>query len=149
MPLDHSQVRNIINANIKKMRWAMQLQDWRIGVSYLHLDGDLVADCRAEPGCRRAFVRIDCDKCEDEHDVLDTLRHELLHVFHAEMWPYRQAVARLVEEHPFDAIDESFQQATELIVTRMEQMLDHGLKIGVAEMCKIGGADDGTGRQDG
>ncbi len=149
MPLDHSYVRNVVNANIKKMRWAMQLQDWQIDVTYLHLDGDAVADCRPEPTYRKAYIRIDNDKCADTEDVLETLRHEMLHIFDADMETYRKAVAQLVPDDVFNALDEFFKQAVEGMVSRLERMLDDGLKIGVAEMCEQGVVKDEPSGQDG
>lgn len=149
MPLDHSQVRDIVNANIKRMRWALQLQDWRIDVSYGHLEEGVRGECRLGIGHKKAAIIIDNDKCDDERMVLETLRHELLHLFDAEMELYRHAARHLVDGASFDAIDELFLHAAERFVGALERMLDHGLKIGVHEMCEIGGTDDGTGRQDG
>ncbi len=129
--MDESKVREIVNAHVKEMRWALQLQDWRINVFYRHLDGEAVADCRSNAGSRQAWIRIDNDKCDDKEEVLTTLRHELLHIFHAEMETYRKAVGQLIEDGPFNAVDEFFQQANEKFVTRIEQMLDYGLGMGV------------------
>lgn len=146
--MDHSVVKNIVDAHIKKMRWALQLQDWRIDVTHVHLDDDTVGDCRPEPTYRKAHIRIDADGHQDEHAVLNTLRHEMLHIFDADMETYRKAVSQLVPDDVFNAVDEFFKQAAEGVVCRLERMLDHGLKIGVAEMCKIGGSSDGTGGRD-
>jgi hypothetical protein len=149
MPLDHSQVRSIVNANVEKMRWALQLQDWHIHVTHVHLDGDAIGDCRPEPTYQRAYIRIDSDGHDTEEKVLDTLRHEMLHLLDAEMETYRKAVSQLLPDDVFNALDEFFRRAVEGMVGRVERMLDYGLKIGVAEMCKIGELADGTGRQDG
>lgn len=138
MPLDHSQVRSIVNANIEKMRWALQLQDWQIGVVYVALEESTRAECRLQVGHKKAEIRIDCDQCDDEPDVLRVLRHELLHVYDADMELYRAAVRHLLGGEAFDAVDEVFLHAAERLVGSIERMLDHGLKIGVAEMCKIG-----------
>lgn len=142
--MDHSKVREIVNAHIKQMRWALQLQDWQIDVTHVHLDGDAIGDCRPEPTYRRAYIRIDSDKCDDVNEVLETLRHEMLHIFDAEMETYRKAVSQLISDETFNAIDEFFRQAVEGMVHRVERMLDHGLKIGAQEMCE-GSTEVGDG----
>lgn len=146
MPLDHSQVRSIVNANIKKMRWALQLQDWQIDVTHVHLEGDTRGECRLDVPHRKLSIAIDSDEVNDEAEVLFVLRHELLHTFDAEMELYRSAVKHLVPGDVFDAIDDVFLHAAERLILCLERMLDHGLKIGVAEMCERGGCpseDDG------
>lgn len=149
MPLDHSTVRDIVNAHIKKMRWALQLQDWRIDVSYGPLTEGTRGECQLQIGHKKAAIRIDNDKCDDEHMVLQTLRHELLHLFDAEMELYRNAIRHLLANETFDAVDELFLHAAERLVGSLERMLDHGLKIGVREMCKIGGSAGESSGQDG
>lgn len=144
MPLDHSTVRNIVNAHIKKMRWALQLQDWSIDVSYGHLENGTRGECQLHVRHRKAAIRIDSDDCDDEQVVLKTLRHELLHVFDAEMEVYRNAVRHLLAPETFDAIDELFLYAAERLVGSLERMLEDGLKIGVAEMCERGVVDGPT-----
>jgi len=129
--MDESQVKAIVNANVEEMRRALQLQDWEIKFEYhcLGHGSDVTeAVCTPDPRYNRAVIVIDPARAENEEEVLKSLRHELLHCLIAAIETYRKAVGQLLDEKPFNAIDELFCDAVETTVRRLEQMLDHGLK---------------------
>lgn len=134
--MDQSKVKELVNANIKQMRWALQLQDWNIDVTCGPLEANCGGTCKSDPKRQRACIEINPAAHEDEVDVVTTLRHELLHVLHADFETYRKAVSQLVDSSTFNAIDEFFSHAAESLVARLERMLDHGLKVGAEAMCK-------------
>lgn len=129
--MDESQVKAIVNANLKQMRWALQLQDWDIEIEYRCLGhGTLTvkAECTPELRYLSAVIVIDPAEAENEEGVLKSLRHELLHCLTAAMETYRKAVGQLLDDKVFNAIDELFRDACENTVRGIEQMLDYGLK---------------------
>lgn len=141
--MDHSKVVEIVNANIKQMRWAMQLQDWTINLTYGPLEAGNAGTCMADPKRCRAEIEIDPAALKDEAAVLDTLRHELLHILHAGYETYRSAVSHLLSADVFRTLDEVMSLGSESLVARLERMLDHGLKVGTKVMCVV--RDEGTG----
>lgn len=142
MPLDRPQVRDIVDANIAKMQRVLQLQPWQVEVTFVRLGENVRGECRLDIGHRKIAIGIDPDGLDDAAEVLFVVRHELLHAFDAEMELYRDAVRRLIPGDASDALDEVFVFAAERLVLCLERMLDHGLKIGVAEMCELGVVKD-------
>lgn len=129
--MDESKVKEIVDANLKQLCWALQLQKWDIKVSYEHLHEDDVismAECTANPRHHWAAIVIDPAQHKSEEDVLKSLRHELLHCMASLFETYRKAVGQLLDDKVFDAIDVFFRDASEVTVWRIEQMLDFGLK---------------------
>lgn len=138
--MDESEVREIVNANIRQMRWALQLQDWEFKIEYAclgHSSQETVkAECSPDPKYKHAVIVFDPAAVESEADVLRSLRHELLHCLYADIETYRKAVAQLLDDKPFNAVDEFFRHAVESLVGRLERMLDHGLKIDMERFCR-------------
>lgn len=128
--MDKSTAKLIIDDRLKPMRNAMQLNQWTIDVVWGHIDGEaggqVKGQCTADPKYMRASIELDPESHADEADLLRTLRHELLHIFHAEYQLYRRQVGHVVSDTTFDGLDEAYQQASERTVWMMEQMLDHG-----------------------
>jgi len=94
------------------------LSDWKFRVRVERIEAAItVADCDANPMYKIATVRYDAGYLadHDEATVLNTLRHELLHVFHAEATTLTQGN---VSEFEFELAGES-------IVRRVERLLDH------------------------
>lgn len=133
--MDESKVREIVNVNVDGMCCALALQDWRIDIEYTHCDR-ATGTCTPEPVQRLATIEIDPAKCEDEGGVLGVLRHELLHIFTADFETYRKAVAQLVPDSTFNAIDEFFRFAVESVVHHLERAFDLGLKIDMRQFCE-------------
>lgn len=129
--MDESQVKAIVDVNLEQVLWSLQLQDWNLKFEYRCLGhgSDITqAECTPSPRYRKAVIVIDPAAAENEKDVMDSLRHELLHCLIADIETYRKAVGQLLERDVFNALDELFSDAVEATVRRIEQMLDHGMK---------------------
>ena len=100
--MDTSEVKKIINDNIKFIRWALQLQLWDIDLTYDHVreDGDKIypANCQPFPEYRILKIKINPLEEEDEDDVITDLLHEMLHGLTCSFETYRKAVYHLVSE---------------------------------------------------
>lgn len=124
--MDTSQAREIVTAALKPMRWRLQLNMWDVDVRYRCLE-DGLGTCTPEVKHDTAVIEIDSEEHESSDDILNTLRHELIHLMLANLETYRKAVGQLVDDKAFDALDEFWRHAVERTVLNFERCLDHGL----------------------
>jgi len=81
-------------------------------------------------------LTIDPQQHYTEEEVLDSLRHELIHLFLAGFHTYRDQVGRCLDETTMKALDVQFFKAIENGVEQVESALDHGLRLPVEKMVK-------------
>jgi hypothetical protein len=109
----------------------MQLQQWEIDVEYTRLEdaGDrcTIADCSVTPGYQHALVRIDPEHCTDPAGVQRALRHELLHILHADFITVFETAAEALPADVERCVRHVFHVAKESFVRRIENLLDYGL----------------------
>lgn len=110
--LSTDDVKAIVEPADKLMRDALGLSDWTVTVTY-ERDEDRMGSCSTMTSYQKATINIDPSHHDDEDEVLDTLRHELLHIVHDEFTILR------TEEN-----DRLHSHAAERTVLRMERMLD-------------------------
>lgn len=134
--MDQSQVRKIVNDNVERMLQALQLRHWKIEMVYGPLPDTCYAMCKPNPQNRLAEITMDPTSFDNEIEVLETFRHELLHILNADFETYRKTVCQLVEDKEFHALDEMFTYATESLIWRLERMFDYGLEIDVKRLCE-------------
>lgn len=137
--MDHSRVKQLVGELLPWMRWALQLQEWDIGIELGPIDpnrdGDcVVGRCAPDPRYRRASIMLNPAKIEDDEELATILRHELLHVFHARFVSYRRQVGQNLGRDAMDTLDETYQDAIEEMVGMIERALDHGLGMTPARM---------------
>jgi len=134
--METARAQAIVKENIKQLRWALQLQDWQISNVCERIEdksddsewGDTAGYCLANPNYRAACITLDADKIDDEADVLAILRHEMLHLFHAELSRvFLAQVKTAVSEREYELLGITFAHCIERIVGRIEYMLDIGL----------------------
>lgn len=128
MPMDRSHVREIVDESIRPLRSALGLQQWTIHVVYEALEEGTRGLCHADPKYYEATIRLDPEQIDHAAGVLDVLRHEMLHIVHAEFQTYRRQVSELIGEAERRALDHGFDRACEDIVHRLSYMLDTCLR---------------------
>ena len=134
--MDRSEVKKIVEDHFKFMKWDMQLQKWEIEVSF-DANDDSKAICSAEPNYHRAYINIDPSRHESAEDVVESLKHEMIHVLHCPFETYRKAVAHHLDEESFDALDEVFVMASEHTRSNIDNMLRHGYKLSVGRQEEV------------
>lgn len=140
-----SEARAIVDEHLPWLRWALCLQDWRIEVDYGLVDKEspagvrFCAVTRCDNAYRKAYVTINEEMVDDEDDLLETLRHELLHVVHADFELYRATMIQQARDREqAEGLDlELFTHACERLVGNIERILDHGLGLGVKSMMEL------------
>lgn len=126
-----TEAKKTVKTLLPKLRDAMRLDQWWIDVFWRkpepvdHMtSAQTIAVCEADPNYSRAMFEVDHEAFTDAEHLLDTLRHELCHILHADFQTYRKAVAAHVSGKAFDALDVVFSRACEGTVFRIERMLN-------------------------
>ena len=136
--------RAIVNSVIRELRWALQLQRWRIDLVFERLDAEKSplngransAHCLADPSYLRATITIDAEAVEDGDDLLGLLLHELIHIGHAEFALYRRQVNENLTETAASTIDLAYLNACEHNVMFVERLLRDGLGLDARRLIK-------------
>ena len=122
--MEKSEARQALNAAIRPMRHMMCLGQWTIDLECVRLEGTTMGACTVSLDHRRARIDIDPEKHEEVGELLDTLRHELLHIAHAYFLTARTAMSPFVSEKEFESVDHSFTLGEEHTVASFEGILD-------------------------
>lgn len=134
--MDRSAVKAIVDANIRRLRWETQTQDWDVKVEYTRCeDGEATAWVVRNLPYRQAVITIDPEKAHDEAGVLNSLRHELLHVALAPFDAYLKAAQNFLADDAaaLRVLDGVWVFAVETAVGNLERLMDR-----VGEPCPFG-----------
>ncbi len=122
--MSKAEVRAIVDENIRDLRNALQLNEWTVDIDYdANIDGR--ATCAADPMRFTARIVLNPGQLKNEKDVLDTLLHELLHIYHCEFDLYREAVRASVGDRVFKAMAPAFETGCERVVQRLCFLFRH------------------------
>ncbi len=121
--MSKAEVKKIVEESIRPLRAALQLHDWQFVLVYDTSLGKDRAACTRDCQRHAATLTFNPAELEDEQDVLWTLLHELLHIYHAEFDLYLDSVKVPVPKQVFDAIEPSFHNACEHVVQKLERLL--------------------------
>lgn len=128
MPMDLSRVKALCDAAAPPMRAALWCADVRLDLVYGPCsDPDWSAECERNAPYNRATITIDPARHEDEGEVLDSLRHEVLHLVLTEFDVYANIVQSNIDEGdgPAQAVEErAWTLACERTINRLENVLD-------------------------
>ena len=101
----------------------LSLTEWDIQIRYTKMeDGDL-GECSTETPHKMATIVVDVAKHKDAPHLLDTLRHEIIHIFHAQFEHHRSMAAKLAAPQMVEVLDELYMIGAEDIVLKMEHLL--------------------------
>jgi hypothetical protein len=137
--MDRSQVKKIVDEHIEGLMGRLGIPHWHIIVSYdLRSDNGIArikGRCTRTIDYNKAHIEFDPEECEDEADVLKTLRHELFHIVASPFDLYMQAADQCTEkDSPAEAIlNRIFDHAVEKVMINLERMFI-GLTDGPAEV---------------
>lgn len=121
------QTRKIIKANLGWLQWAFQLQEYTITFSVGRLDekGDTWTKGIAVVNhkYRSVVIKIDPEHANDEEDLLETLRHEMIHGLLSSMSAFVSQAETEVPKKVKVLLGEWGDYAIEEATFRFEQML--------------------------
>lgn len=107
---------------VKNLSRAMGFAGWTLDVEFKRLEEDTYAENLVFPEYRRATLTFDLEQGYDE--LLDTIRHELLHLTHCNFELYRKAVGGIVAPPQWSIFESIYENCVEDTVARIEEMLD-------------------------
>lgn len=141
MRLEHAKV--IVDEHCDWFRYALGLNHWTIHVVYKRLDEGNLGRCYANAKYSEATIELDEEQIPDGEKLLFVLRHELLHVLHADYDLVVEAALKELDSRVAHSLMIHMQHvAQEKVVTMLEGMLDRGLGatpgrlVGVAKACR-------------
>lgn len=133
--MDKSDVQEIVNDNVKWLRWALQLQEWSITFVYESLPDGIGGECRPNLPYKMATITIDPDKADNKADVLKTLLHELLHILLSPFENYRESVMQIADGKQMEnVLDTVYYRIHENVVYMLERMFRDGLGFDVKKL---------------
>lgn len=128
MPMDRSKLRKFVNTHLKWVRWALQLQQWKVDIVIGETNiSTTPASCDAKSMYRNAELTFDPERTHSEEDAFRNLRHEMLHVLLAEFDLLYEAVKRVAPSSDMEILDVLYHNAHERSIGNIERMLDKGL----------------------
>lgn len=134
--MDKSKCREVVDQYIKPMMNLLGVQAWDVTVLYVPPPQDprWMAACSRNPPYQRATIWIDPERHDTEEEVLNSLRHELIHVVLNPFDTYRGIMTCDIDKgSTIDRIeDEAWTMAVENAVLAIERIFDWGLKAKLA-----------------
>jgi len=130
--MNEQETRKIVDKHLRLMRWALQLQDWGMNISYE--DKESPAEANVKPDYEIASINIDPAKHNTKEEVLRDLRHEMIHILAAPFILYEQLVDECVDDKNRRVLRRYFTYALEQHCLAIENLLDHGLHLPVEKM---------------
>jgi hypothetical protein len=126
--MDKSEIRAIVEEHLPHLKQSLGLNHWVINVEYKKLDDDVSGECRARYPYHRADLKLDPAELHSRAAVLETLRHELLHVVLSPINILMDTAWDLVSGPEAEsALKQAYRHANELSVNAVEYALDVGL----------------------
>jgi hypothetical protein len=112
------------------MKRLLGVADWKIRIDFVdHSAENLCGTCDRQLPYQIAVITIDPAAHSSQRDVLDTLRHELIHVMLAPFDSYRAlAIANIKPDSPMDKVEEkAWILSVESAVLAIERVFDLGI----------------------
>ena len=129
--MDESKVKIIVKREFKRYQQLLGLPHWTFDFRYQWIgDGNdwFLGRSYADSKYNTATIELNIELLEDEEAIVKTLRHEMLHVIHAEFATYRSAMEPLVTVAEFKSLNTVYSSCCEKTVKQLEFLMT-GMKI--------------------
>jgi len=124
--MDKPEVIKIVKREVPRYQKLLNLPHWIFNFQYGWIDDaedSFYGKCWPDPDYNTATIKINFELHENEEILVRTIRHEMLHVVHAEFETYRKAASLLMTKPEFMAMDVVFGACCEKTVKQLEFML--------------------------
>jgi len=101
----------------------LSIEDWDITIKYKSLPEDELGNCSVVAAHKQASIEIDPKQHKNKELLLLTVRHELLHLVHANFNIYRNAVEGCLGSSTIAVADTIFETGSEDVVLKIENLL--------------------------
>jgi hypothetical protein len=102
--MDRSAVKAIVEAHIDEYKEILGIAHWHITVGFdlrdPHAKATVSGECTWYIDYERAAIRLDPDALDSEEEVLEVLRHELMHIVIAPISVFWNMVKPLLKDDP-------------------------------------------------
>lgn len=122
--------KKIVDAHIKQLMWATQTQMWTVNIIYGPCNNSwALAQVQISIDYFLADITINHAKHETEDQVLNSLRHELLHLVLAPFELYHEAMSETFKDDPklMGIHKRLMTHACESMVHNLEHIFQHGV----------------------
>lgn len=120
-------VEQIVNNILPSWKQAFGIEDWDIEIEYATLPGKCFAETTTSSRYNHALIQMDTQKFQNEDQVLDIFRHELIHVLTADLSVYRKVICATMTQEQDKTEQEIGGWLWERLVFRIEAMLNRNL----------------------
>lgn len=107
---------------VDRWKYLLSLEEWDIQIRYTKMDDGDLGECSAETPHKLASIVVDVAKHKDTNHLLETIRHELIHVFHAQFEHHRTVASKFAAPNVIEILDELYMIGAEDIVVKMEHL---------------------------
>ena len=108
---------------IEHWKYLLSLEEWDISVRNVKLEDGKLGECGCEPAHKSATINIDVSKHKTIEELLETVRHEFIHLVHAHFESYRNSVTKILAPNVRDATDDIYAIGAEDVVLKIEHLL--------------------------
>lgn len=123
--MESKEARKLIEKALPVFADMLALRDFDIDVKFKKLDHGYLGQCYIDVRYAKVCINLDLAEHETEVDLLETLRHELIHIHLGEFETYRRSIEEIVTSSEARiALDKSYERAIEGAVNCVERMLD-------------------------
>lgn len=135
--MEKAKCKAIMDRSLIPMRDSLALQEWVLTIVYDRLTGSTLANVSIHDRYRTAVITVDHERHDDEAELLESLRHELLHLCNAPFEAYRRMANTHVDRDCLAALEEAWSDAIERSVGNLERMLDLGVNVKTADLLPV------------
>jgi len=121
---ENEAIRAVTKTFINRWKHLLSIKDWDVQLRYTTLDADELGCCGVEPHHKSAMIMVDINQIKDKQELLEVIRHELMHIVHAHFNSYRQAVEKHLPPNVVTVSDEIFSIAAEDLVLKLEHLVN-------------------------
>lgn len=121
---ENDAIKTITNSVVARWKYLLGIEEWKIKFRYTKLEDGGMGECRADPVYRKATIVFDLAEHKDKKDLLDTLRHEMLHIVHAEFEHFRDQAREYFSPAVATTLDDVYMIGAEACVRKLEGLLD-------------------------
>ena len=145
--METSEAKEIVRASVRPMMHALGLQAWAIDIFYEAIETKgrvrpegfmLLGECGINEPYQKAQITINARAHDNRSALLQTLRHELLHIVMGPIQTFADAARRHAMNGTEDLLSAHYHECVERTVLGLERLLDWGHNLSPARLATKG-----------
>lgn len=120
--MDKSKVQEWLDSNIDPLKKQFGLSHWNIKFEVCHIDG-VMGRCNALPDYERARLKFNYDLIENEKELEEVVKHELMHIVHSPFNLFTNAVFEAIDDKALcNTLRKLGHNTAEMVTRNLERM---------------------------